>query len=248
MTKTIGIHSFRRSTGKTFFTANLGLLLAQQGWRVAIVDTDFQAPDLHSMFGLSLTQIPFTLNHLLEDEATLEQVVYEISGKKLGIKGELHLLPASSDHAAITKILRQGYPVEKLAQVLQELSKKYALDAILMDTSAGLTEESLRSLALADSVAMVMFPDQQHYQGTAVMTDLAHTLQVPSIFLVINQVPEMYDPVQVQREIEAKYQTPVLAVLPYVDACSTCDDLFVLRYPAHPLTVSLMQIVLGLLK
>jgi hypothetical protein len=93
-----------------------------------------------------------------------------------------------------------------------------------------------------------MLPDQQHYQGTAVMADLAHQLKVPAVSLVVNQVPDVYDPVQVKQEIEAKYQTPVTAVLPYVEECQACSQFFVLDYPEHLLTVNLMQIVLGLLK
>ncbi|NUM45301.1 MAG: MinD/ParA family protein [Anaerolineales bacterium] len=248
MTKTIGIHSFRRGTGKTFFTGNLGLLLAQEGWRVAIVDTDFQAPDLHTLFDIPLTEITTTLNDYLDGNSPLASAIYEVTHRVSALKGKLYLLPASTDHNAITKILRQGYAVEKLGETFRQLSKTYALDAILMDTSAGLTEESLRSLALADSVAIVMLPDQQHFQGTAVMADLAHQLRVPSISLVVNQVPEVYNPAQVKLEIETKYENPVLAVLPFVEECRADEQFFVLKYPTHPLTVSLMQIVLGLLK
>lgn len=248
MTKTIGIHSFRRGTGKTFFTGNLGLLLAKEGWRVAVVDTDFQAPDLHTMFDMPLDEITTTLNDYLDGNAPLEKVVCNLTQRVGEIKGEIYLLPASTDTNDITKILRQGYAVEKLGDAFREISHTYDLDAILMDTSAGLTEESLRSLALADSVAIVMLPDQQHYQGTAVMTDLAHQLQVPSVSLVVNQAPEVYNPTQVKQEIETKYENPVLAVLPFVEECRADEQFFVLKYPTHPLTISLMQIVLGLLK
>jgi MinD-like ATPase involved in chromosome partitioning or flagellar assembly len=248
MTKTIGIHSFRRGTGKTFFASNLGLLLAQEGWRVAVADTDFQAPALHTLFGLPTSEIRATLNDFLDGNAPLEEVVYDVSRWVSDLKGDLHLLPASPHHAAITKILRQGYAVEKLGNAFRQLSKTLALDAILMDTSAGLTEESLCSLALADSVAIVMLPDHQHFQGTAVMADLARQLHVPAVFLVINQVPEVYDLTQVQQEIESKYETPVIAVLPFVEECRASEQLFVLQYPTHPLTISLMQTVLGLVK
>ena len=248
MTKTIGIHSFRRSTGKTFFAGNLGLLLAQQGWRVGLVDTDFQSPDLHTLFGIPVHELPYSLNDYLDETAPLQKIVYNVTNRFSKIKGHLYLLPASTHHMDITKILRQGYPVERLADALRQISETYALDAILMDTSAGLTEESLRSLALADSVAIVMLPDQQHYQGTAVMADLAQQLKVPAVSLVVNQVPDVYDPMQVKQEIEEKYQTPVTAVLPFVEECQVCRQLFVAEYPEHPLTVNLMQIVLGLLK
>lgn len=248
MTKTLGIHSFRRSTGKTFFTGNLGLLLAQQGWRVALIDTDFQTPDLHTIFDMPLSEITFTLNDYLDGEAQVEQAIYDLSARKAEITGKLYLLPAKTDSTAITKILRQGYSVEKLADALHQIADDLALDVILLDNSAGLTEESLRSLALADSIALVMLPDQQHFQGTAVMTDLARQLNVPAISLVVNQTPDIYSPEQVKQEIERKYQAPVLAVLPFVEECRADEHYFVFKYPKHPLTVSLMQIALGLLQ
>jgi MinD-like ATPase involved in chromosome partitioning or flagellar assembly len=42
--KIISIHSFRGGTGKSNDDANLSLLLADQGLRVGIVDTDYQSP------------------------------------------------------------------------------------------------------------------------------------------------------------------------------------------------------------
>jgi septum site-determining protein MinD len=246
--KTIGIHSFRRGTGKTFFAGNLSVLLAQQGWRVGLVDTDFQSPDLHTLFGLTGDDLTFTLNDYLDGNCEFEKTVYDVAHRLPKMKGHMYLLPASNKLSDITKILRQGYAVEKLADALRQLSQSLSLDAIVIDTSAGLTEEGLRSLALADSVAVILLPDQQHYQGTAVMTDLARQLNVSSVSLVVNQVPDVYDPAQVKREIEDKYKTPVTAVLPFVDECGACEQFFVLDYPQHPLTITLMQIVLGLLK
>ena len=248
MTRTIGIHSFRRSTGKTFFATNLSLLLAKEGWRVGLVDTDFQSPDISSLFGYETTELPYTLNDYLDGRCEIEAIIYDVTDQAPEVRGRLYILPASQNHEDITKIIRQGYSVEKLAGALRQISASLSLDAMVMDTSAGLTEESLRSLALADSVAVVMLPDQQHYQGTAVMTDLAHKLKVSSVTLIVNQVPDVYDPAQVKQEIETKYQTPVTAVLPFAEECGACERFFALEYPEHPLTVGLMQMVLGLLK
>jgi septum site-determining protein MinD len=248
MTKTIGIHSFRRGTGKTFFAVNLSLLLALEGWRVGLVDTDFQSPDLQAMFRLGIDGLPFTLNDYLDGKCEVEQIYYDVTDRVPDIDGRLFVIPASNKYDDITKILRQGYPVERLAGALRQVNQTLGLDVIVIDTSAGLTEESLRSLALADSVAVVMLPDQEHYQGTAVITDLARQLSVPSLSLVINQMPDVFNPDQVKREIEEKYQTPVAAVLPFVEECGAGERFFVLDYPEHSLTVNLMQMVLGLLK
>ena len=53
MSTIVTIHSFRRGVGKSSLIANLAVLLALQGRRVALIDTDFQAPSIHLFFGLS---------------------------------------------------------------------------------------------------------------------------------------------------------------------------------------------------
>ena len=249
MTKTIGIHSFRRGTGKTFFAINLSLLLAQEGWRVALVDTDFQSPDLHKLFGLTDEHLPHTLNDYLEGRCSAQEIVYDVTDRlEKPVNGKVFIIPASSKLDDITQVLRKGYDVETLATGLREIGEACKPNLVVIDTSAGLTEENLQTLALVDSVAIVLLPDQQHYQGTAVLTDLAGQLNAPSVSLIVNQIPDVYNPAQVKHETENTYHTKVAAVLPFVDECSAGDPFFVFKYPTHPLTLSLMQMVLGLLK
>ncbi len=52
MAKIISIHSFRGGTGKSNTTANVATLLAVQGGRVGVIDTDIQSPGIHILFGL----------------------------------------------------------------------------------------------------------------------------------------------------------------------------------------------------
>jgi len=50
MAKIISIHSFRGGTGKSNTTANVTTLLAAEGRRVGVVDTDIQSPGIHVLF------------------------------------------------------------------------------------------------------------------------------------------------------------------------------------------------------
>ena len=52
MSKIISIHSFRGGTGKSNITASIATLLAAEGRRIGIVDTDIQSPGIHVIFGL----------------------------------------------------------------------------------------------------------------------------------------------------------------------------------------------------
>jgi septum site-determining protein MinD len=65
MPQIVSIHSFRGGTGKSNTTANLAAILAQQGARVGVVDTDIQSPGIHVLFGLHEEKIAYSLNDYL---------------------------------------------------------------------------------------------------------------------------------------------------------------------------------------
>ena len=90
-----------------------------------------------------------------------------------------------------------------------------------------------------------MRPDQQDIQGTAVTVDVARKLNVPQLLLVINKTPEAYDFAQVKRDMEAAYDCTVAAILPHSDEMMVLGGkgVFSLKYPAHPLTLSLKNIM-----
>ncbi len=53
MAKIISVHSFRGGTGKSNTAANMAAMLALDGKRVGVVDTDIQSPGIHVLFGLA---------------------------------------------------------------------------------------------------------------------------------------------------------------------------------------------------
>ncbi len=65
MAKIISIHSFRGGTGKSNTTANVATLLATEGRRVGVIDTDIQSPGIHILFGLAGEEITTSLNDYL---------------------------------------------------------------------------------------------------------------------------------------------------------------------------------------
>ena len=54
----VSVHSYRGGTGKSNTTANLAALLALNGRRVGVVDTDIQSPGIHILFGLTEGDVP----------------------------------------------------------------------------------------------------------------------------------------------------------------------------------------------
>jgi MinD-like ATPase involved in chromosome partitioning or flagellar assembly len=88
---------------------------------------------------------------------------------------------------------------------------------------------------------MVLRTDQQDYEGTAVAVEVARSLEVPHLILVVNKASPSLDPKAVKERLESTLQCTVGAVLPHSDEMMVLgsSDVFVRRYPNDPITKSL---------
>jgi MinD-like ATPase involved in chromosome partitioning or flagellar assembly len=239
MAKILSIHSFRGGTGKSNTTANLAALLATQGRRVGVIDTDIQSPGIHVLFGLDEEQMRFSVNDYLYGKCAIQEAAYDVTSR-LGIAtaGRIYLIPSSIKAGEIARVLREGYDVGLLNDGFRDLIDELSLDVLLIDTHPGLNEETLLSIAISDALAIVLRPDQQDYQGTSVTVGVARRLQVPRLLLIVNKLPSVFDPEAVKARVESAYNAEVAAVLPHADEMMALAsaDIFVMRYPDHPIT------------
>jgi len=169
MSKIISVHSFRGGTGKSNSTANLSAIMASQGLRVGVVDTDIQSPGIHVLFGLDETEMGRSLNDYLWGKCEIKETAHDVTGR-LGIpvSGKIYLIPSSIKAGEIARVLREGYDVGLLNDGFHRLVEELSLDVLMIDTHPGLNEETLLSIAISDALAIIMRPDQQDYQGTGV--------------------------------------------------------------------------------
>lgn len=245
MSKIICIHSFRGGTGKSNVTANLSALLAAEGRRVGVVDTDIQSPGIHILFNLDEGKIVHSLNDYLWGKCAIREAAHDVTPNLgAGVKGRVFLIPSSSKATEIARVLREGYDVGLLKDGFQELIKDLTLDFLLIDTHPGLNEETLLSIALSDALAIILRPDQQDYQGTGVTVEVARKLEVPRMLLVVNKMPPGFDVAAVRSRVETTFTCPVAAVLFHCEEMMVLASggIFVLRYPDHPLTAALKQV------
>jgi MinD-like ATPase involved in chromosome partitioning or flagellar assembly len=245
MATIVSVHSFRGGTGKSNTTANVAALLANAGHNVAVVDTDIQSPGLHVLFGLDADKLGHSLNDYLWGECDITQTTHDAT-PQLGphSPGKLFLIPASLRAGEIARVLREGYDVGLLTDGFHDLIRELKLDVLMIDTHPGLNEETLLSIAISHVLAIVLRPDQQDYQGTGVTVEVARKLGVPRLMLVVNKVPEVFDPAEVRARVEATYQAEVVAVLPHSDDLMALASagIFALRCPDHPMTAALQRV------
>jgi len=245
MSKIVSVHSFRGGTGKSNTTANLATLVAAQGRRVGVVDTDIASPGIHVLFGLDEDKMVHSLNDYLWGKCGIQDTAHDVTPNLgTGGNGKLFLVPSSIRAGEIARILREGYDVGLLNDGFRDLIQALDLDVLMIDTHPGLNEETLLSIAISDVLIIILRPDQQDYQGTGVTVEVARRLSVPRMMLVVNKVPAVFSEAEIKARVERAYQAEVAAVLPHSDEMMALASagVFVTRYPDHPITATLKQV------
>lgn len=238
MSRIAAIHSFRGGTGKSNTAANVAALLAAEGRRVGVVDLDILSPGIHILFGLDQAAMGPSLNAYLWGQCEITEAAHDVTPVEIQGEGRTWLVPSSVQPHDIARVIHEGYDVALLNDGFRSLIKKLSLDVLILDTHPGLNEETLLSLALSHTLAIVLRPDHQDYEGTQVTVTVARKLKVPNIVLVVNKTPEVFDAAEVRDRVTTAYGCPVAAVLPHSDELMALSSagIFSLRYPAHPIT------------
>jgi MinD-like ATPase involved in chromosome partitioning or flagellar assembly len=224
--------------------------LASAGRRIGIVDTDIQSPGIHILFGLDESEMRHSLNDYLWGTCHIKETAHDVTQRLGGeITGQVFLIPSSMKAGDIARVLREGYDVGVLRDGFQELIDALKLDVLMIDTHPGLNEETLLSIAISDTLAIVLRPDQQDYQGTSVTVEVARKLDVPRLLLIVNKVPSVFDIADVKARVEQTYNCQVAAVLPHSDEMMALAStgIFVQRYLDHPITSALKEVVTKLM-
>ena len=245
----VSVHSFRGGTGKSNMTANLGAVAAMKGLRVGIVDTDIQSPGIHIIFGLDEKQINRSLNDYLWGNCAIEDTAYNLpppdGGAGWGGKGgAVYLIPSSIKAGEIARVLREGYDVGLLNDGFQNLLARLNLDVLFIDTHPGLNEETLLSMAISDVLVLILRPDRQDFQGTAVTVEVARKLNVPRMLLVVNKAPPSMDFAQLRRQVGDTYNATVAGVFPESEDMLelASSGIFCLRFPDHAFTREIQHV------
>ncbi|OQY33598.1 MAG: hypothetical protein B6I38_03425 [Anaerolineaceae bacterium 4572_5.1] len=122
MTKLIMLHSFRGGTGKTNISANVGALLAANGLRVGVIDTDIQSPGLHVLFGLDEKSIDKTMNNYLWGENEIEEAAIDVTDS----------LPDQQDYQGtnISMKLAQNLEVSNVVMIVNKSPRLFNKDMV----------------------------------------------------------------------------------------------------------------------
>jgi len=239
MPKVVSIHSYRGGTGKSNFTANLSTTVALQGYRVGVVDTDVPSPGIHNLFCLEPEQMVKTLNNYLWGEIPIEEAAYDVSAN-VGVEGagKLFLIPSSVKADNIARILKDGYDVKLLNNGFRSFVKALELDYLFIDTHPGLSKETFLSIAISHILILILRPDKQDYQGTAITVDVARQLKVRKMLLAINKAHSKLNLAALKQKVEETYGETVAGVFPLSEDLVqlASEGVFCVKYPDHPIS------------
>lgn len=238
----IAVHSYRGGTGKSNITANLAVELARLGFKVGVVDTDLPSPGIHILFGVD--QPALTINGLLYGEYSLRDAALDVTPVEVQSSGSIHLLAGSPKPGDIARIVREGYNFDRLIEIYRDFASHFGLEFLIIDTHPGINEATLMSVTVSDLLLMLLRPDKQDYQGTAVTVDVARKLGVPSLRFIVNKAIASLDWSSLASTIEQTYGDQCLAVLPQSDEIMSYggSGLFCLQQPTHPLALAFGEV------
>ena len=249
MGKLISIHSFRGGTGKSNIAANMSTFIASLDNRIGVIDTDIQSPGIHTLFKFGLNGEQKGLNNYLREECLIGDIIYDVT-KNIGIsKGLVHLIPSSMSTNEIARLLADGYDATRLNKGLQDLMRELKLDYLFVDSHPGINEETLLSISLSDILCVVMRPDSQDYQGTAVIVEVAKRLNVPKICIIVNKVLTVMNTEEIKKNVEDTYEVEVIGLLPLSEdvAYTGSSDVFIIKNPEDLFTNAIKEITLKLI-
>jgi MinD-like ATPase involved in chromosome partitioning or flagellar assembly len=256
MKKTISIHSSRGGTGKTLIATNLAGILANKGLSVVLLDLDFGAPSLSTVFskGVDLP-VNYWLNDFLDGRCKPEQILVDVS-EKYKLKGSLRLGLANPSMEAIRSIMEKSQSwevtaVKRLFSLCSALSDKMGVDYCIFDTSPGIHYSSINAVVCSDTPLLVTTLDSLDLKGVkdAISEIYDAISKEPSI--IINKVLSKTQNSSGEREeklirmVEQLLKHSVISVIPcYCDVLQTeRTKLLAVEKPTHPFIKDLEEVV-----
>ena len=171
-TRFVAITSGKGGVGKSTITANLAILLSMSGLKIAVFDADIGLANLDVMFNVSASA---NIMHVLKGEATLDDVIIMLNERLLLIPGE--------SGGEIFRYCNENM----FAKLIHGAQRLDDIDLMLIDTGAGIGEQTQQFLQTADDVIVVTVPDP------AAISDAYATIKMTArrrnrIMMVLNQV------------------------------------------------------------
>ena len=143
--KVIAVSGGKGGVGKTCVAVNLATALAASGKRVLLLDGDLGLANVDVLLGIAPR---YTLEHVLNGERTLEEIILET-------RQGFRVVPAASGVAQLASLSAAQHLA--LVQAFSTLAGR--IDVLLVDTAAGIAE-GVRQFCQASQDVLIVIRDE----------------------------------------------------------------------------------------
>lgn len=253
--KAISIHSSRGGTGKTMIATNLAAIYASKGLNVALLDLDFRAPSLATVFSKWIrAPVKYWLNDFLNGQCTAERVLINVS-EAYPLRGKLLLGLANPSIEAVRNIMEKSRAwevtaVKRLFSLRSTLFSDMNLDCCIFDTSPGVQYTSINAVITSDICVVVTTLDSLDLKGVEnMLVELYDAFAKRTVVLINKAFAETRIwSIERQRdlisEMERILKHPIIGMIPcYCDVLQAKRaSLLAVDMPYHPFLRNLEEV------
>jgi septum site-determining protein MinD len=197
MSKIIVITSGKGGVGKTTTAINLGAAMNYFGEDVVVIDGNITTPNVG--IHLNSPEVPVNLNHVLNKDSDIFEAVYE---HESGLK----IVPSSLSIRELKK-----FEPGKLKDFKNEFKK--VSDYVIVDSAAGLGEEAVSALELADEIIIVTNPEMPAITDALKTIKIAEQKKKPVVGIIMTRVKK--NKIEMQPDtVKDMLEVPVLGMVP----------------------------------
>lgn len=197
MNKIIVITSGKGGVGKTTTAINLGAAINYFGKDVLIIDGNLSTPNVG--IHLNSPEVPINLNHVLLGKAEPKEAVYE--------------------HESGLKVMPSSLSIKELKRVKPEKINDFKKDFknlseyVIVDSSAGLGNEALAAVDLADEIIIITNAEMPAIADALKAIKLAEQKNKSIMGVIVTRVRK--DNLELSPEtVKDMLETPILGMIP----------------------------------
>jgi MinD-like ATPase involved in chromosome partitioning or flagellar assembly len=245
--KVIAIHSSRGGTGKTMIATNLAATYANKGLNIALLDLDFRAPSLTTVFSKGIkAPVKHWLNDFLDGRCTVEQALINVS-EEYNLRGKLLIGLANPAIEAIRNTMEKSRAwevtaVKKLFSLRSTLFNDMNIDCCIFDTSPGVQFSSINAVISSDISVIVTTLDSLDITGVEnMLAELYDAFEKRTVVLINKVFPEtrIWSSERQKAlisQMENFLKHPIIGVIPcYCDVLQAKrTSLLAVEKPDHP--------------
>ena len=197
MRRMIVITSGKGGVGKTTTAINLGAAMNHFGKDVLIIDGNLTTPNIG--IHLNSPEVPINLNHVLLGKADAFEAVYEHDS---GIK----IIPSSLSIKELRKIKPEN--IKDFKEDFKKIS-----EYIIVDSAAGLGNEALSLIKMADEIIVVTNPEMPALTDALKAIKIAEEMRKPILGVIVTRV-KGNDIEMTPETVKEMLETPILGMVP----------------------------------